>query len=117
MKNPIRRNYDIAGAFAMLAGLLSTPLFLLEGWSSRAELFLVIGIIWICLGLLLRSRRRWLAWLAYILTLLAIIVTLIGMATSSIGAWWWILILFFHAGGAFLLFRILWADKGAFDKA
>ncbi len=113
---PIRRNYDIAGAFIMLSGLLYIPLFLLEGWSARTQGFLVFGLFFLVLGLLLRGRRRWLAYIAYVLTLIAMLVTLIAMGTSSIGAWWWMLIMILQVIGVFHLFRLLWAPKTEFEK-
>ena len=107
--NPIRRNYDIAGAFVMLAGLFSLPPILIEGWTGRTQFFLIMGLIWIGLGLFLRGRRRWSAYVAYLLSLLGFLVTLIGKGES----WWWWLIIILHALAAFHLFRILWADKPA----
>lgn len=116
MSKPIRRNYDIAGAFVMLSGLLYMPVFLLESWNGRTQGFLIFGLIFLIMGLFLRGRRRWLAYIAYFLTLIAMLVTLVAMGTSSIGAWWWALIMIFQVLAVYKLFRILWAPKGEFDK-
>jgi len=109
--NPIRRNYDVAGAFVMLAGLLHIPLFLLDGWNGQTKFFLIYGIIFLTMGLVLRRRYRWLAYIAYILTLIGLLITLISMGTSSIGAWWWLIIMALQAVAVYKLFRILWAPK------
>lgn len=114
--NPIRRNYDFAGAYVMLSGLLYLPIFLLESWNGRTQAFLIFGLFFILLGWFLRGRRRWLAYIAYILSLLALLVTFIAMGTSAIGAWWWVLIMILQALAIFSLFRILWVPKGEFDK-
>lgn len=116
MKNPIRRNYDFAGAFVMLSGLLYLPVFLLESWNGRTQAFVILGLFFILLGWFLRGRRRWLAYIAYVLTLLALLVTFVAMGTSSIGAWWWVLVMLLQALSIFSLFKILWAPKGEFDK-
>ncbi len=108
---PIRRLYDFAGAFVMLAGLLQIPLFLLEGWGPRTQVMMALGVFWVILGLALRGRRRWLAWVCYFLTLLGIPATLVMMSTSSIGNWWWLLIALMHILAAYQLFRILWFDN------
>jgi len=116
MARPIRRNYDIAGAFIMLSGMLYIPLFLLEGWDVRTKSFLFLGVILLAIGLLLRGRRRWLAYVAYVLILISMLVTLIGMGTSSIGAWWWVIIMILQVLGVYHLFRLLWAPKTEFEK-
>lgn len=108
---PIRRDYDIAGAFVMLSGLLYVPLFSMEGWGPRTKGFLIIGLILIALGLWLRGRRRWLAYACYFLMLFGILGTLFAMSTSSVATWWWGLIILLKVLAAFWLFRILWADK------
>jgi len=77
---PIRRNYDIAGAFVMLSGLLYVPVFLLEGMGPRTKFFILLGIVLIGLGLWLRGRRRWLAYILYIVMLVVFLGTLIAMA-------------------------------------
>lgn len=113
---PIRRNYDIAGAFVMLSGLLYIPVFLLESWNGRTQGFLIFGLFFLVMGLFLRGRRRWLAYIAYILTLIAMLVTLVAMGTSPIGIWWWAVIMILQVLAVLNLFRILWAPKGEFDK-
>ena len=113
---PIRRNYDIAGAFVMLSGLLYIPVFLLEGWDGRTKAFIAIGLFFLVTGLILRQRRRWLAYVMYVLMLVALIVSLVSMGTSSIGAWWWILIMILQALAVYHLFRILWSPKIEFEK-
>lgn len=108
---PIRRNYDVAGAFVMLSGLLYLPVFLLEGLGPRTKVFIGLGIVLIALGLWVRGRRRWLAYILYVLMLFVFLGTLIAMGTSSIGAWWWVIILVLNLLAIYHLFRILWADK------
>ena len=108
---PIRRNYDIAGAFVMLSGLLYIPIFMLESWNTRTQAFLVMGLFFLIAGLVLRKRHRWLAYVLYVLCLVAILVTLIAMGTSTIGTWWWVVLMLIQVLAVYNLFRILWAPK------
>jgi len=109
--NPIRRNYDFAGAFVMLSGLLHLPLGLLEGWTPRTKVFLVYGLVFLVMGLVLRKRYRWLAYVAYVLLLIGMLVTLVSMGTSNLGIWYWMIIMALQAIAVYKLFRILWAPK------
>lgn len=112
---PIRRNYDIAGAFVMLSGLLYMPVFLLESWNGRTKAFLILGLVFLILGLVLRKRHRWLAYIVYVLTLIGMLITFIAMGTSEIGAWWWAIIMILQVLGVYHLFRLLWAPKTEFE--
>jgi len=116
MARPIRRNYDIAGAFVMLSGLLHLPLVVLEGWNAQTKFFLIMGLIWIGMGLWLRGRHRWLAYIAYILVLIGAVINFAAMGNTSIGSWWWLLILIMDFLAIFHLFKILWANNPAKAK-
>ncbi len=107
---PIRRHYDIAGAFVMLSGLFHLPLFWLEGLSPRTKALFVIGILWIVMGLLLRRRHRWLAYVAFIAMLIGVVASI---ASFSTGIWMWYLIFLMDLLAAIFLFRILWANNPA----
>ena len=108
---PIRRNYDIAGAFVMPSGLLYIPVFLLDSWNFQTKFLLIFGLILLATGLLLRGRYRWLAYVAYILSLFGLLVSLVCMGTSPVGAWWWGIVMLLQALAVYNLFRILWAPK------
>lgn len=116
MARPIRRNYDFAGLFVMLSGLLYIPVFLLDSWNTQTKFFVVFGIVTLLLGLALRGRYRWLAYIVYVVMLVGMLITLISMGTSPVGLWWWALIMLLQALAVFKLFGILWAPKGEFDK-
>ncbi len=72
---------------------------------------MIFGLAFVIIGFFVRKRIRWLAYFAYVLALIGMLVTLISMGTSSIGAWWWALIMIQLALAVFYLFRILWAPK------
>lgn len=92
----------------MLSGLFHLPLFWLEGISPRTKALFVIGILWIIMGLMLRRRHRWLAYVAFFLMLVGIVASVMSLGT---GLWWWYLIGLMDVLAAFYLFRILWADR------
>jgi len=69
--NLIRRNYDFAGLFVMLSGLLYALTFLVNGWGALSKTLLIIGILFLVMGFLLRKRLRWLAYFAYVFMLIS----------------------------------------------
>lgn len=116
MARPIRRNYDFAGLFVMLSGLLYIPVFLLDSWNGQTKFFMIFGVIVLLMGLILRGRYRWLAYVAYMMSLVGMLVTLVAMGTSPVGIWWWAIIMILQFLAVFKLFGIIWAPKGEFDK-
>ncbi len=109
MARPIRRNYDFAGAFVMLSGLFHLPLFLIEGTSPHTKLMFFVGLVWMGIGLWLRGRHRWLAYIAFVLMLFGAVYAFAQFG----GTWWWWLIFLMDILAVYYLFRILWPNKKA----
>ncbi len=106
------QNYERAGLFVMISGLLHLPIFLYTGFAGAGVAMLIIGILWIVIGQTLRNKNpRWLAWLTYLLMLGGILVALIGMGSGTLPFIWALGIFLADVLAAFFLFKVLWADK------
>ena len=104
-------NYNIAGLFLIISGILHIPMFLVGGISQKAIGLAVIGILWIVLGIGLRRQKTYLPCLVYVLMLFGVIASLASLNAGPVPNWWWWLIFLADLIAAIFLFRIIWSRR------
>jgi len=105
------KNYKNAGLFLIISGLLHIPMFILGGLTPKTIQMMVVGVIWIGLGILLRRQTKYIACLCYVLMLVGMIAALTGLNDGPVPNWWWWLIFIADFVAAFFLFRVIWSKR------
>ncbi|NNE57352.1 MAG: hypothetical protein HKN36_04530 [Hellea sp.] len=104
------QKYKMAGLLLALSGILHILLIFLGG---PMKMLIIAGLALIIAGLGVRSGKRWMAYIGYVLALIAAIIAFALFGSGASGKLVWAVILLVNALAAILLFRILWAPKQA----
>lgn len=102
-------NYNLAGFFLIISGLLHLPIPFFAGFWQKSIVLAVAGIVWIVLGLQLRKQNKYLPCLVYVLMLIGMIASMTSLNSDVGPNWLWWMIFFADFLTAFFLFRLIWS--------
>lgn len=102
-------NYNNAGLFLIISGILHIPMFLVGGFTAKTIQMFIVGLLWIGLGVGLRRQLKFLPCLVYVLMLSGIVAAITGLNVGPVPNWWWCLIFIADLLAALVLFRLIWS--------
>ncbi len=111
MTDKAANNYNLAGLFLIISGVLHLPIPLLAGFGSKQIGLAVIGVIWILLGRSLRNHNARLPCLVYVFMLIGMIASMASLNSDVGPNWLWWMIFFADLLVAFFLFRLIWSKE------
>jgi len=109
MTDKAANNYNMAGLFLIISGVLHLPIPLLAGFWQKPIMLAITGVVWIVLGLQLRKQNRYLPCLVYVLTLVGMIASMTGLFSNLGPNWLWWMIFAADLLAAVFLFRLIWS--------
>ena len=104
-----KSNYERAGLFLIISGLLHLPIMFWAGLAGFGTQMAIAGVIWILIGLGLRKHIRGLPYLAFLLMLFGLIYVFATLGSGPVPTWWWLLIGAADLLAALFLFRVIWS--------
>jgi len=102
-------NYEWAGLFLILSGILHLPIMIWAGVAGFGTQMAVTGVIWILIGLGLRKHIRGLPYLAFLLMLIGLIYVFAIVGSGPVPSWLWLGIGAADLLAAIFLFRVIWS--------
>lgn len=109
MNARMESNYDKAGLFLILSGLLHLPILIWAGLGGFGAQMAVTGVIWILIGLGLRKHIRGLPYLAFLFMLVGLVYVFATLGSGPVPSWLWLMIGLADLLAALFLFRIIWS--------
>lgn len=104
--------FNFAALFLALAGTILIAGSVMAGFHTPAPLMLGIGVLNLIVALLLRGGRRWLAYIAFLLTSFgAAIAYAYWGGNAELPHWAWLGASIASALSALTLFVIIWRNK------
>lgn len=111
MTDKAASNYNLAGLFLIISGILHLPIPFFAGFWQKPIVLAVAGIVWIFLGLGLRKHKTFLPCIVYVLMLVGMIASMANLNGDVGPNWLWWMIFFADMLTAIFLFRLIWSKE------
>jgi len=111
MTDKAASNYNRAGMFLIISGILHLPIPLFAGFWQKPIILAIVGMIWIALGLGLRRKNKHLPCIVYVLMLVGMVASMASLNADVGPNWLWWMIFLADFLVAFFLFRLIWSKE------
>ena len=109
MTSKAATNFNRAGLFLIISGVLHLPIPLLAGFGPKQIFLAIVGIVWILLGRSLRNQSKRLLWPVYLFMLVCMVASMASLNADVGPNWLWWMIFVADLLVAIFLFRLIWA--------
>ncbi len=111
MADKAASNYNMAGLFLIVSGILHLPIPLLAGFGQKQIILAVFGVVWILLGMGLRRKNKFLPCIVYVFMLIGMIASMANLNSDVGPNWLWWMIFVADLLVAIFLFRLIWSKE------